>query len=60
MDMIHEDHNAPANLPQEKIMKDFPKCRYLEEDINDTYQKIDDNSDYNVDKLKRYKSKEKY
>lgn len=40
--MIHEDHNAVANLPQNVIMRPYRKGGYgIPEDLNDTIEGID-------------------
>lgn len=40
--MIHEDHSAVANLPQNVMMKSYPKGdNYLPEDLDDTIRGVD-------------------
>lgn len=39
--MIHEDHNAMANLPQEVKMAYWPKAEYSTYDLDDTIRGID-------------------
>lgn len=40
--MIREDHNAVANLPQEVMMKEYPKTGpYMPEYLDDTIRGID-------------------
>jgi hypothetical protein len=40
--MIHEDHNAVANLPQNVMMKYYPKeGGYTPEDLDDTIRGVD-------------------
>lgn len=40
--MIREDHSAIANLPQEVMMKPYPKdSNYMPEDLDDTLRGID-------------------
>jgi|SRR5271165_6920003 hypothetical protein len=40
--MIHEDHSAVANLPQEVMMKSYPKpMGWLPEDLDDTIRGIE-------------------
>ena len=59
-DMISEDHAAQANLPQHPVMKDYPKCKYLSQDVPDSMDHLDVNRDEGVDNLTRYRSKTKY
>lgn len=41
-EMIHEDHNAVANLPQQPIMKYYPvSSKYMPEGIDDSIRGID-------------------
>lgn len=45
--MLHEDHNQVANLPQQVIMKPYPKVGgYSPEDLNDTEEGIRKQLDY--------------
>jgi hypothetical protein len=45
--MIHEDHNAIANLPQNVMIKAYPdRMNYLPEDLDDTMHGIDRQIDY--------------
>ncbi len=40
--MIHEDHSAIANMPQNVMMKPYPKeGNYMPEDLNDTLVGVD-------------------
>jgi hypothetical protein len=40
--MIHEDHRAIANLPQNVVYRDYPKnTGYLPEDLDDTLRGVD-------------------
>lgn len=39
--LIHEDHNAPSNLPQEVIMKYYPRTEYDRYNLNDDIRGID-------------------
>lgn len=49
---IHEDHSAVANLPQNVIMKSYPKSgSYIPEGLEDTITGIDHQIDY--DDMKR-------
>lgn len=42
-DMLREDHNAMANMPQNIIMKYYPKSYgYLPEDLDDSIRGIDE------------------
>lgn len=50
--MIYENHSAVANLPQEVIMRPYPKAGgYLPEDLDDTIRGIDGQMD--LDNAKR-------
>jgi len=45
--MIHEDHRAIANLPQEVMIKSYPKTGpYLPEILDDTIKGVDGQMDY--------------
>ena len=45
--MIHEDHRAIANLPQEVMIKPYPKTGpYLPEVLEDTIRGVDGQMDY--------------
>lgn len=40
--MIREDHNATSNLPQEVMIKSYPRSySYLPEDLDDTIRGVD-------------------
>lgn len=59
--MLSEDHNAPANLPQEVVHTYYPKCDYMGDyDIDDTIRGLDDVRDDDIDLMERYPSKDKY
>ena len=58
--MIHEDHYAPANLPQEVRVEYYPKQRWLPEDINDTITRVDDDIDDSIRMLHEYESRTMY
>ncbi len=46
-EMIHEDHRAIANLPQEVMIKAYPKVGpFLPEGLDDTLNGIDRQIDY--------------
>ena len=60
MGMIHEDHYETANLPQEVKMEHYPRGEYLEEDINDTISRVDDDMDNSIHMLRVYESKTMY
>lgn len=52
--MIHEDHRAPANLPQEKMLKYYPECEYIDQGYyNDGRDGIDRRLDDEVRKIDR-------
>jgi len=48
--MIHEDHRAIANLPQEVMFKEYPKGDYLRYDLDDTIRGVDVQMDDDVRK----------
>lgn len=39
--MISEDYNAPSNLPQNVVYKEYPKVDYDSYDLNDNIKGID-------------------
>lgn len=50
--MIHEDHSAVANLPQEVIQKTYPKTRFVDRyEIDDTIEGLDDTRDDTVRRI---------
>ncbi len=60
MGMISEDMSAPANLPQNVIQKEYPRCEYASYDLDDTIKEIDSNKDDSVRKVQKNKSKSMY
>lgn len=59
--MIREDHNATANLPQQVIMKEYRKVRYGHAmGIDDTITGIDIQMEDDSDEMKKYSYPEKY
>ena len=59
--MIHEDRSAIANMPQEVMMKAYPKTGpYMPEDINDTISGIDRQMDGDDSKRKSGFNPHKY
>lgn len=59
--MIHEDHMAPANLPQKPVMSYYPKFEYgLGGYLNDTIGGIDAQIYDDMDEMKRHLKPEKY
>ena len=59
--MINEDKSAMANLPQNVMMKEYPKFKYgLNEYLNDTQSGIDEQIYDDMSQMKRHLSKEKY
>ena len=45
--MIHEDHMAIANLPQNVMIKQYPRTGpYMPEDLDDTIKGVDGQMDY--------------
>lgn len=41
-EMIGENHSAFANLPQEVIMREYPKTPYMSFDLNDSMSGVDE------------------
>lgn len=59
--MISEDRSKPANLPQEVIMKQYPKTRFFNSsELDDTIRGLDDTRDEDIRKMSRYESDSKY
>lgn len=59
--MISEDHTKMANLPQEVMMKEFPKFRYgLDPRLDDTIGGIDKQVYADESQMKKHISKSKY
>ena len=63
--MIHEDHSAVANLPQNVMMKPWPKSVYATYHLDDTisgidYQMWEDSDMKKSNKYKRSRFPEKY
>ncbi len=59
--MISEDHSSFANLPQNVMMKEYPRFMYgLDPYLNDTSSGIDDQIYDDMHQMKRYESKSKY
>lgn len=59
--MIREDRNALANLPQQVIMREFPReGGYLPEGLNDTIRGVDEQMDADNRKKMKYLQPEKY
>jgi len=53
--MIHEDHMAIANLPQNVMIKPYPKTGpYLPEDLEDTIRGVDAQMDYDDSQRARH------
>lgn len=59
--MLHEDHSAPANLPQ-RVIHEEVGCSVYDKDwyLDDTMRGIDDNQRYNDRVVDRAPSKEMY
>lgn len=54
-EMIHEDHRAIANLPQEVMIKAYPKSGpYLPEGLNDSLSGVDRQMDYDDSKRREH------
>ncbi len=61
MGMLHEDHSAPANLPQHVVHKYYPECDYVDNYyLDDTYKGIDENIDDSVEKIEHHQSDSMY
>lgn len=59
--MIHEDHSAVANLPQQPVMKPYPKAPYGNSYyLDDTITGIDDTLRNNKSQVDRHMSKDMY
>ncbi len=59
--MINEDHSCIANLPQEVMMKPFPRMRYgLDPYLDDTVTGIDKQMYADEKGMKSHISKSKY
>lgn len=53
--MIREDHSQIANLPQQVMMKPYPKTGpYLPEGLDDTITSIDDQMDYDDSQRRKH------
>ncbi len=53
--MIHENHSAIANLPQEVMIKPYPVPRnYLPEVLDDTLHGVDKQMDYDDNKRREH------
>ena len=61
--MIREDRSAVANLPQNVVMKDWPRTTYFNHtELNrmDSVSGIDNQIDADVSKANKHRSKSKY
>lgn len=59
--MINEDHRAFANLPQEVIMREYPKAGFYATDkLDDTIRGVDGQMDADSRQALRNRSREKY
>lgn len=53
--MIHEDHRAIANLPQEVMIKPYPRTGpYMPEGLEDTIKGVDMQMDYDDSQRERH------
>lgn len=60
-EMISEDHNAVANLPQEVKYHAWPKAaHYADFDLDDTIRGIDKQQIADGEGMRRHKAKSKY
>lgn len=48
-----------AGLPEQVIMKDYPKCEYVSGELDDTITGIDETKNKGVSKAKKYVSNQK-
>lgn len=51
-DMLHEDHSAPFNMPQQAFMKYYGNTEHVNEYLNDGISGIDSTIDGQVRKMK--------
>ena len=59
--MIAEDHREIANLPQDVVYHEYPKCSYLDAyELDDSIRGLDDTREDGVQKMERYHSDVKY
>lgn len=60
--MIHGDHSAMANLPQNVMIKAYKKPDYTDFDsmVNDTIDGIDRQIDGDISQARKHRSKSKY
>lgn len=59
--MIHEDRNQMANLPQHAVMREYARFpKGLNGPLNDTMTYNDEMEEDNLKLMKRYRSKDKY
>lgn len=59
--MISEDHNAMANLPQQVMMKYYPKSPYgMDFELDDTIRGVDKQMSADDNGMKKHISKSKY
>ncbi len=60
-EMIHEDHNAFANLPQQVMIKAWPKAgHYADYNLDDEISGINKQMDEDGSGLKRHKGGNKW
>lgn len=53
--MIHEDHRAIANLPQEVMIKPYPRTGpYLPEELDDSMEGVDRQMDFDDSQRRRH------
>lgn len=58
---LREDHSAVANLPQEVVYKEYPKCDFLRDgNMDDSIRGLDDDNRSNIDQVNRRRSNVKY
>jgi hypothetical protein len=60
-EMIKSDHSAPANMPKEVIMKDYPKYSYYNSsELQDNLKGINEQMNADVSKANKERSDSKY
>lgn len=51
--MLSEDHSAPANMPPRVKMAMYPKQRYINSHVDDSWTNLDYENDISVGKINR-------
>lgn len=58
--MLSEDHSAPANMPPRVKMAMYPKQRYINSKVDDSWTNLDYEQDISVGKIDRNMPNEAY